>query len=364
VPMNILGIDTSCDDTAAAVVADGRYIRANLVRSQVGEHAPHGGVVPEVASRAHLSDIAGVVQDALEAAAITLDQIDAVAATYGPGLGGSLMVGLNFAKGLTLARALPLLPINHLEGHIYSSWLLEPDDDIRAEPQFPLVVLIVSGGHTELLLMREHCRYQLLGSTRDDAAGEAFDKVGRQLGLGYPGGPAIQRAAEGYSGSAPILPRAWMRGTYDFSFSGLKTAVWQLLEGQRTARGTLPEATRTAVAAAFQESVVDVLASKLRTAASEFGAASVAVCGGVASNTALRQRVREAVSVPVYIPAPALCIDNGAMIAAAAYYHVMQPQAHGMLDDPYLIEVAPGLALPVNNGAVSAATKPASEDMG
>lgn len=347
--MNILGIDTSCDDTAAAVVGDGRTIRANLVRSQLREHAPHGGVVPEVASRAHLSDISSVVRDALDAAALPLEQIDAVAVTYGPGLGGSLMVGLNFAKGLCLARNLPLLPINHLEGHVYSSWLLEPDDEPRAEPPFPLVVLIVSGGHTELVLMREHCRYQLLGSTRDDAAGEAFDKVGRQLGLSYPGGPAIQRAAEGYNGAAATLPRAWLRGSYDFSFSGLKTAVWQLLESQRSARGTLSEATRTAVAAGFQESVVDILALKLQAAALEFGAASVAVCGGVASNTALRQRIQQSLSLPIYIPAPGLCVDNGAMIAAAAYYRRQHGRTAAELDDPYLTETSPGLRLPMDD---------------
>jgi tRNA N6-adenosine threonylcarbamoyltransferase len=343
--MNMLGIDTSCDDTAAAIVADGRQILANVVRSQVREHAPHGGVVPEVASRAHLGDMHAVVEVALATAGLGLADIDAVGVTYGPGLGGSLMVGLNFAKGLTLARNLRLLPVNHLEGHVYSNWLIPDAAAPRPEPAFPLVVLIVSGGHTELLLMREHCRYQLLGGTRDDAAGEAFDKVGRQLGLGYPGGPAIQRAAEGSRGVAPVLPRAWLRGTYDFSFSGLKTAVWHRLESLREQAGALSAETRAGIAAGFQESVVDVLVTKVLAAATEFGAASVAVCGGVASNSALRERLRRTIGVPVYVPPPALCMDNGAMIAAAAYYRLQHARPDAVLDDPLLIEVAPGLDL-------------------
>ncbi|HWE62636.1 MAG TPA: tRNA (adenosine(37)-N6)-threonylcarbamoyltransferase complex transferase subunit TsaD [Chloroflexota bacterium] len=344
--MNILGIDTSCDDTAAAVVTDGRHIRANLVRSQLRQHAPHGGVVPEVASRAHLGDITAVVREALDSAGLELPDIDAIGVTYGPGLGGSLMVGLNFAKGLALARDLPLLPINHLEGHIYSNWLIADPEHPVPEPRFPLIVLIVSGGHTELLLMSEHCRYQRLGGTRDDAAGEAFDKVGRQLGLGYPGGPAIQRAAEGFSGPAPELPRAWLRGNYDFSFSGLKTAVWHYLENQDREQGNLSQATRAGVAVAFQESVVDVLATKVKLAAAQYGAATVAICGGVASNAALRRRVCKELDVPVYVPPPALCVDNGAMIAAAAYYRWLHPELAGDVEDPMLVEAKPGLAVP------------------
>ena len=348
--MHILGIDTSCDDSAAAVVTDGRHIRASLVRSQTSWHAPHGGVVPEVASRAHLGDIAAVVREALDAAELDLGSIDAIGVTNGPGLGGSLLVGLNFAKGLALARDLPLLPVNHLEGHIYSNWLIADPATPLPEPAFPLIVLIVSGGHTELLLMREHCRYTQLGGTRDDAAGEAFDKVGRQLGFGFPGGPAIQRAAEGYGGPVPALPRAWLRGTYDFSFSGLKTAVWHHLESRGgVGPGGLDTEARAGIAAAFQESVVDVLATKVKAAAEQYGAACVAICGGVAANTALRRRVREAVSmpVPVYVPPPSLCMDNGAMIAAAAYYRWTYPELAGDLDDPLAADVRPGLALPV-----------------
>jgi N6-L-threonylcarbamoyladenine synthase len=338
--MHILGIDTSCDDTAVAVVRDGRTILANVVRSQLRAHAQYGGVVPEVAGRAHLGDMAAVMEEALTIAGIGLADLDAVGVTYGPGLSGSLLVGLSFAKGLALARDLPLLPVNHLEGHVYSNWLLPEGADEQAEPRFPVLVLIVSGGHTELLLMRDHCRYEWLGGTRDDAAGEAFDKVGRRLGLGFPGGPAIQRVAEGYAGELPRLPRAWLRGTYDFSFSGLKTAVWQLMREQAA------DADSGAIAAAFQDSVVDVLATKVLQAAQEFGAATVAICGGVAANAALRARVVSDVLVPVCIPPLALCMDNGAMIAAAAYYRWQHPEALSDDVDPLEVEVEPGLVLP------------------
>jgi N6-L-threonylcarbamoyladenine synthase len=215
------------------------------------------------------------------------------------------------------------------------------------EPPFPLIVLIVSGGHTELLLMQEHCRYRRLGGTRDDAAGEAFDKVGRQLGLGYPGGPAIQRAAEGFHGTAPELPRAWLRGSYDFSFSGLKTAVMHYLEQHDGQHHAISADTRAGVAVAFQESVVDVLASKLKAAATQYHAAAVAVCGGVASNAALRRRVQRELAVPIYVPPPDLCVDNGAMIAAAAYYRWLHPELSGDQEDPLLVEARPGLALSV-----------------
>jgi N6-L-threonylcarbamoyladenine synthase len=352
----VLGIDTSCDDTSAAVVVSGRKILGNVVRSQLKMHEPHGGVVPEVASRAHLGDIDGVVREALTKSGLTLDEVDVVGVTYGPGLSGSLRVGLSFAKGLCLARDLPLIPVNHLEGHIYSSWLIADPATPAPEPSFPVLALIVSGGHTELVLMREHCRYQLLGSTRDDAAGEAFDKVGRQLGLGFPGGPAIQQAAAAYSAqlekdgtpdSTPELPRAWLRGTSDFSFSGLKTAVWHLLEGaKREADGCLDELTRGAIALAFQESVVDVLVTKVAAAAREHKVSTVCVCGGVASNVALRTRIVESCAVHVYVPPPFLCVDNGAMIAAAAFYRQVS-QVGPVAEDPYALDVVSSLALPV-----------------
>jgi N6-L-threonylcarbamoyladenine synthase len=354
----ILGIDTSCDDTSAAVIEGGRHIRANIVRSQLRMHEPHGGVVPEIASRAHLGDIANVVREALAAAEVTLADIDAIGVTYGPGLSGSLRVGLNYAKGLAIARSLPIIPINHLEGHVYSNWLIADAERPATEPQFPLLVLIVSGGHTELLLMREHCKYVRLGGTRDDAAGEAFDKVGRQLGLGFPGGPAIQRAADAFlltasqeevARRAQELPRAWLRGSYDFSFSGLKTAVWHLIENTvRVEGGELDEATREAIAYAFQESVVDVLTTKVAAAAQEYRVATVCVCGGVASNRPVRTRLTEQLPVPVYVPPPALCVDNGAMIAAAAYYrHIFLP-AGVEIEDPFSVDATAGLALPIS----------------
>ncbi len=355
--MIVLGIDTSCDDTSAALVEDGRHILGNVVRSQLKMHEPHGGVVPEVASRAHLGDIDAVVREALEMAGLTLDRVEAVGVTYGPGLSGSLRVGLSFAKGLSLARGLPLIPVNHLEGHVYSSWLTADASNAAPAPSFPVLALIVSGGHTELVLMREHCRYTLLGSTRDDAAGEAFDKVGRQLGLEFPGGPAIQRAAAAYvaglaangaDDTAPDLPRAWLRGTSDFSFSGLKTAVWHLLEyAARDADGGIDDRTRGAIAFAFQDSVVDVLVTKVASASREHQVNTICVCGGVASNLALRTRIVEVCQVPVYVPPPFLCVDNGAMIAAAAYHrqvHRPWPAA----EDPFAVDAVSSLALPAD----------------
>lgn len=354
--MIVLGIDTSCDDTSAAVIRDGRHILGNVVRSQLRMHEPHGGVVPEVASRAHLGDIAGVVGEALVQASLTLDGVEAIGVTYGPGLSGSLRVGLSFAKGLSLARGMPLIPVNHLEGHVYSNWLIADPQQPVPEPEFPVLVLIVSGGHTELLLMRDHCLYTLLGSTRDDAAGEAFDKVGRQLGLEFPGGPAIQRAAAAFvadraAGDArtapPELPRAWLRGTSDFSFSGLKTAVWHLLEQtQRAPDGCIDAQTRGAIALAFQESVVEVLVAKTVAAVQEHRVSTVCVCGGVASNLALRASMTEACRVPVHIPPPFLCVDNGAMIGSAAFYRASHRTPMD-IQDPLGVDAVSSLALPV-----------------
>ncbi len=356
--VNVLGIDTSCDDTAVAVVADGRHIRSSVVLSQQSLHAEHGGVVPEVASRRHLEAIRPAVTRALDEAGLTLDDIGLVAATVGPGLAGSLMVGYNLGRALALGRKLPFAPVNHLEGHIYSAWLipsipgadtgsagapLVPDDAVVREPALPLLVLIVSGGHTELVLMRDHGVYQRLGGTRDDAAGEAFDKVGRLLGLPYPGGPAVQRAAAALpAGVQPAaLPRAWMRGGYDFSFSGLKTAVLHLT---RAAGEGIDEARVDAIAAGFQDSVADVLATKTAAAAAAYGVRGVALCGGVAANREVRERLRRVLpaALPLHVPPPALCTDNGAMIAAAGYYRraeAVSPAAGG--------PVQPNLALPV-----------------
>ncbi|MBI4322188.1 MAG: tRNA (adenosine(37)-N6)-threonylcarbamoyltransferase complex transferase subunit TsaD [Chloroflexi bacterium] len=361
--MNILAIESSCDETAAAVVADGRRVLSDIVASQIDIHAAFGGVVPEVASRQHLLWIAPVIEQALSKANVALSDMDAIAVTKGPGLAGSLLVGVNAAKALAFARGLPLIGINHLEGHIYANWLTEN------EPSFPLVCLIVSGGHTDMILMRGHGQYQLLGRTRDDAAGEAFDKVARILGLGYPGGPAIQEAGQKGTDKHVGLPRAWLRSSYDFSFSGLKTAVLRLVEELRQ-EGTGPtsceesasggEGAETAplraggplrphrpvgistcdIAAAFQEAVVDVLVEKTRKAAEEFGVRQVLLAGGVAANSRLRSRMSERIPVALLRPPPNLCTDNAAMIGSCAYYRFQAGQRDGLN-----LDVSPNLKL-------------------
>ncbi len=303
--MRVLAIESSCDETAAAVVVDGRVARSSVVASQVDLHAKYGGVVPEVASRQHLRKIGPVVQEALEAAGCTLDDIEAVAGTRGPGLAGSLLVGYNMAKSLAFGRDLPFLGVNHLEGHIYANWLVEGE-----EPRFPALCLVVSGGHTDLVFMQSHGQYQRLGGTRDDAAGEAFDKVGRLLGLPFPGGPAVAREADTAERHDLELPRAWMPGTFDFSFSGLKTAALHVVQ---TGEYDVPT-----IAYAFQEAVVDVLAGKTSRLARELGATEVLVAGGVAANRRLREELQRRCPVPVRIPPPKFCTDNAAMIGAAA----------------------------------------------
>jgi N6-L-threonylcarbamoyladenine synthase len=281
----ILAIETSCDETAAAVVEDGLHIRSNVVASQIDIHRRYGGIFPEIASRQHILALPTVVQDALTQASTDWNDLDAVAVTYGPGLAGSLLVGVNAGKGLALSLDLPLIGINHLEGHLYSNWL-EADGE-AAKPHFPSISLIVSGGHTELVLMRGHLDYEVLGRTLDDAAGEAFDKVARMMGLGYPGGPAIQEAAEGGNPSAFDLPRARLRGSLDFSFSGLKTAVLRIVQRYTdkiespadTAVIQLPLRSLPVanLAASFQMAVVDVLVEKACQAAEDFDAAEILI---------------------------------------------------------------------------------------
>ena len=311
-----MAIETSCDETAAAVVEDGRKLLSNRIASQVEIHARYGGIVPEVASRQHLLSIIPVLKEAMAEAAVGWADFDAIAVTVGPGLAGSLLVGVNAAKAMALARELPLIGVNHLEGHIYANWL--GDEDI----EFPVVCLIVSGGHSDLVLMRGHGDYVVLGRTRDDAAGEAFDKAARILGLGYPGGPAIEKAAKGGTPSIS-LPRAWLKGTDDFSFSGLKTALLRLAEG-----GGVPSAADGA--ASFQEAVIDVLATKTVAVVKERRARQLLVAGGVASNGALRKRLAESSPVPVLIPPPILCTDNAAMIAACGYYRFRAGRRDGL----------------------------------
>jgi tRNA N6-adenosine threonylcarbamoyltransferase len=379
--MRILGIESSCDETGAAVVADGRVILSDVVASQASIYERYGGVVPEVASRQQLSAVIPVVETALEQARLGWGDLAGVAATYGPGLAGSLLVGLTVGKTLALARGLPFIGINHLEAHIYANWLRTGGEEVPApeeaaasdtdwpgDPVFPLLALVISGAHSELVQIPRHGRYELLGQTRDDAAGEAFDKVARVLALGYPGGPAIQRAAATRDPARknPIqLPRAWLPGTYDFSFSGLKTAVLQIVEGAAAVEGAddgaiTPGASRygregaaaaraggvTAadLAAAFQDSVVDVLAAKTVRAAKELGVRQVVLAGGVAANTALRARLDADLAplgVALRYPPVAYCTDNAAMIAAAAYFHLRLGERHG-----YDLDVRPGLQLP------------------
>jgi N6-L-threonylcarbamoyladenine synthase len=325
--MRILGIETSCDETAAAVVEDGRVLRSSVVSSQVDLHARFGGVVPEIASRAHVELVNEVVEEALVEAGTDLRSLDAVAACHGPGLAGALLVGVSAAKALALCADLPYVGVNHLEAHLYAAWLEEP----TLEP--PLVVLIASGGHTLLVVMEDHGRYRTAGQTVDDAAGEAFDKVARFLGLGYPGGPVIDRLARTGDRAAVRFPRA-MPDEIDLSFAGLKTAV---VNHVRSA----PDPAVADVAASFQEAVVDQLVSKLFRVADEVDAPTVAIGGGVAANSRLRERVEElagATGRRVFLPPLALCTDNGAMIAATAWWRLRDdgPTPLGAGIDPNL----------------------------
>lgn len=318
----ILGIESSCDETAAAVLENGRSLLSSVVASQVEIHERYGGVFPEVASRQHIKTVFAVIEQALQQAHLSLSDVDAIAVTRGPGLAGSLVVGMNAAKGLALGANLPLLGINHLEGHIYSAWVqLTGPRIVPPEPKFPLLALLVSGGHTELILMKEHVTYQRLGGTQDDAAGEAFDKVARVLGLPYPGGPSIQEAAEQGNPTAFAFPRARMEGGWNFSFSGLKTAVLRVVKELESAGKPLPVSD---LAASFQAAVVDILFTKTLKAARQFGVRDIVLAGGVSANRALRQAFLAQNEFKVHIPDLALCTDNAAMIAAAGYYRFIK----------------------------------------
>ena len=331
-PFRILGIETSCDETAAAVVADGHDVLSSVVSSQVDLHARFGGVVPELASRAHVELLTPVVAEALVEAGLDGYGIHAVAATVGPGLIGSLLVGLSAAKALALVWGVPFVAVNHLEGHLYASFIEEPD----LEP--PLVVLLVSGAHTMLVAMEGPGRYRLLGSTIDDAAGEAYDKVARFLGLGYPGGPVIDRLAMDGDPHAVSFPRAMRDEGYDFSFSGLKTSVITYVRKH-------PDMSVADVAASFQEAVVDVLVTKARRAAQEIGATGICLGGGVAANSSLRERMLDACiadGLRGFLPSRAMCTDNAAMIAAAAWWRYQQEGP-----SPLDTSADPGLRLPL-----------------
>lgn len=322
-PARILGIESSCDETAAAIIENGRALQSSVIATQIDLHAQYGGVFPEVASRQHIKTVYAIVDQALQQAHMTLEDLDAIAVTRGPGLAGSLVVGLNMAKGLALGRNLPLVGVNHLEGHIYSAWVFPATEEQPPAPKFPLLALLVSGGHTELILIPEHLKYQRLGSTLDDAAGEAFDKVARLIGLTYPGGPSVQKAAEDGDPTAFNFPRARLEGTWDFSFSGLKTAVLRAVRKLEEEGKELPVAD---LAASFQAAVVDVLLTKTLRAAQTFRAQQILVAGGVSANKALRGAFLSQSDFPVQIPKLSLCTDNAAMIAAAGYFRYAQGQ--------------------------------------
>ena len=328
----ILGIETSCDETAAAVVSRGSDVMSSVVSSQIELHARYGGGVPEVASRAHVELLMPVVAQAVVEAGIGDREIEAVAATYGPGLVGALLVGVSAAKAMSMVWDVPFVAVNHLEAHLYASFLEEPDLEM------PLVILLVSGGHTSLIVMEDHLRYRVLGSTVDDAAGEAFDKVARHLGLGYPGGPLIDRLSVDGDPTAIHFPRAMARDGWDFSFSGVKTAVVNHVRKN-------PDTPIPDIAASFQEAVVDVLIDKARRAAREIGAKGLCLGGGVAANSRLREKLLDVCvedGIRAFLPSRAMCTDNAAMVAAAAWWRLEA-------DGPSSLSVGadPSLRLPV-----------------
>ena len=332
--VRVLGIESSCDETAAAVVENGRCMRSSVIATQIDLHKQYGGVFPEVASRQHVLSVYPVVEEALQRAHVSLENIDAIAVTRGPGLAGSLVVGMNTAKGIAFGSHLPLVGVNHLEGHIYSAWVYNEDTpQPPPAPEFPLLALLVSGGHTELNLITDHLHYERLGATLDDAAGEAFDKVARLIGLSYPGGPSVQKAAAEGDPEAFDFPRSRLDGTWNFSFSGVKTAVLRVVRKLQEENKVLPV---NDLAASFQACAVDVLFSKTIKAAREFNVKAIVVAGGVSANRALRDAFMGQNEFPVHIPPLSLCTDNAAMIAAAGYYHFINGQV-----DPFDLDVLP-----------------------
>lgn len=329
--MKILGIETSCDETAAAVVENGTRTLSDVVASQIEIHARYGGIVPEVASRQHVLSIVPVIEKAITEAKTSWQDLDGMAVTFGPGLAGSLLVGVNVAKAIALSKNLPFTGVNHLEAHIYANWLNK-----EKASSFPFLCLIVSGGHSELVLMKGHGQFEKLGRTRDDAAGEAFDKAARILGLGYPGGPIIEKEA---TWGKPCLhfPRAWLKGSHDFSFSGLKTALWHFVQKNQVLGNSSMVAN---VAASFQEAVIDVLVTKTINAAEELQVKQILLSGGVASNKSLTQRFLDSSPIAVSVPPPYLCTDNAAMVAACGYYHFQNGNFSS-----YDLDVVPSLSL-------------------
>lgn len=320
----ILAIESSCDETAAAVVKNGRTVLSNVISSQIELHKLYGGVVPEIASRKHIEKINQVIEEALEQAGMTLEEMDAIGVTYGPGLVGALLVGVAEAKAIAYAAKKPLVGVHHIEGHISANYI----ENLDLEP--PFVCLVVSGGHTHLVVVNDYGKYQIIGRTRDDAAGEAFDKVARAIGLGYPGGPKIDKLSKAGNADAIRFPKAHVEGApYDFSFSGVKSAVLNYINGAHMKGETIVEAD---IAASFQKAVTDVLVEHAMKAVKDFGMDKFAIAGGVASNSTLRAAMKEACEkngVKFYHPSPIFCTDNAAMIGAAAYYEYMAGVRHG-----------------------------------
>ena len=353
--MKILGIESSCDETSAAVVEDGYILHSNVVASSMDLHAAYGGVVPEIAARSHIEAVIPTVTQALAQAQSDWDDIDGIAVTYGAGLGGSLLVGVLTARTLAITKQKPLYAINHVEGHVYANFLTKtslpgyslPD----AAPQFPLLALIVSGGHSQLVIFRNHFDYSLLGQTRDDAIGEAFDKVAKLLGLPYPGGPSIGKAAAGGNPTAFTFPKSRLENPYDYSFSGIKTAVLRLAQAQIGEDYTFPstglaarlsDAQKADIAASFQRVAVETVVDKTVRAYEEFMPKSVVIAGGVAASPELRRQMADRLPVPIAYTDPKLCTDNGAMIATLGYFKMElgEPTA-----DPYSLDIAPNLSM-------------------
>ena len=320
----ILAIESSCDETAASVVKNGREVLSNVISSQIELHKLYGGVVPEIASRKHIEKINQVIEEALTEAGVTLDDLDAVGVTYGPGLVGALLVGVAEAKAIAYAKNLPLVGVHHIEGHISANYI----ENKELEP--PFICLVVSGGHTHLVCVKEYGQYEIIGRTRDDAAGEAFDKVARAIGLGYPGGPKIDKLSKEGNADAISFPRAKIEGSeYDFSFSGVKSAVLNYINGCKM-KGE--EYSQADIAASFQKAVTDVLVANALHAVKEYGFTKLAIAGGVASNSTLRSAMKKACEengIEFFHPSPIFCTDNAAMIGVAAYYEYMSGTRHG-----------------------------------
>lgn len=353
--MRVLGIESSCDETAASIVEDGYLLLSNIVHSQINIHAVYGGVVPEIAARSHIEVINPVIERALSEANLTWDQIDVIAVTYAPGLNGSLLVGTLAARTLALTKHKPLYPIHHVEAHVYANFITQQANGLSLhlpskQPTFPMLALTVSGGHSQLVLFKDHGDYELLGQTQDDAVGEAFDKVAKILGLPYPGGPSIAQAALTGDPHSYKLPKAAMQGAYDFSFSGLKTAVLRAVQKELGVDTTFPsgklaerlnDEQKVNFAASFQYTAIQTLVDKAEVAYNHYSPASVVIAGGVAANQELRRQLSERLPLPIEYAPMSLCTDNAAMIAALGYFYAQKKQPIS----PFDLEVFPSLSM-------------------